>query len=397
MKNIISIFRLLLITLLINSSQNLLAKHIFPNQDNTSESEILKLKIRKGIDYIYNIQFDSAEVIFKEISLDYPENPAGRFFIAMIDWWKIMLEPEDESYDELFYEKLEDVIYFCDQLLKKNTQNLDAIFFKGGAIGFRGRLRALRDSWLKAADDGREALPLLQLAWTIDSTNYDIFFGMGIYNYFAEVIPEDFPLIKPLMIFFPKGDKRKGLEQLKLAAEKATYASTEAMYFLLMAYFQYEEDLFEAKNYALKLHEKYPNNPVFHRYLGRVHIRLGDYLTASKIFQEIFDRGLNGKTGYNKNALREASYYIALNFRFKGEYDSSAYYFNKCVEISKEIDKKGNESGFQVSAALNLGMVFDLMKQREEAIKAYNYVLSIKNWNDSHYTAKRYLQIPYGN
>lgn len=90
----------------------------------------LENRIRRGIDYIYNIQFDSAEVVFKRIMLDYPQNPAGRFFLAMIDWWKIAIDPDNRSLDELFFEKLEDVIYHCDQILKKDEKNLDAIFLK---------------------------------------------------------------------------------------------------------------------------------------------------------------------------------------------------------------------------------------------------------------------------
>jgi len=363
----------------------------------TNSSGDFDARVKKGIDYIYNIQFDSAEVVFKKLMLDYPESPAGRFFLAMIDWWKIAIDPENESLDNLFFEKLEDVIYHCDQILKKDEKNLDAIFFKGGSIGFRGRLRGLRDSWIKAADDGREALPLLQLAWSIDSTNYDLLFGMGIYNYFAEVIPDEFPYVKPLMIFFPKGNKQLGIQQLQIAAEKAKYASTESMYFLLYIYYHYEEDIFQARKYASILHERYPLNPIFHRYLGRTYIRAGDYKTASDIFNEIYQSGAKGFPGYNKNAMREAAYYIGMNYRFEGKYDSSAYFFKRCIDLSKEIDKKGDESGFQSYAALNLGIVYDLMGKREEAIETYNYVLSIKNWNDAHFLAKSYLQKPYGN
>lgn len=377
------------------SRQFALGSSLYFQQQSNAQSDF-ELRIKKGIDYIYNIQFDSAEVTFKKLMLDYPESPAGRFFLAMIDWWKIAIDPDNESLDEIFFEKLEDVIYHCDQILKKDEKNLDAIFFKGGAIGFRGRLRALRDSWIKAADDGREALPLLQLAWSIDSTNYDILFGMGIYNYFAEVIPEQYPYIKPLMIFFPKGNKELGIQQLKTAAEKAKYASTESKYFLLTLYYHFEEDIYQARKYAQELHQIYPMNPIFHCYLGRTYIRYGDYENASKIFSEIFERSKMNFSGYTKNAMREASYYIGMNFRLKGMYDSSAYYFQKCLDISKEIDTKGNESGFQTSAALNLGIVHDLMNKREEAIEFYNYVLSIKDWGDSHSSAKKYLNSPYG-
>ncbi|MCX8056754.1 MAG: tetratricopeptide repeat protein [Ignavibacteria bacterium] len=388
--NLLIIF---IITFLINPfgiNLSFSAEKLFNNNSDFEE------RIKRGIDYIYNIQFDSAEVIFKQLMLDYPQSPAGRFFLAMIDWWKIAIDPDNENHDEIFLEKLEDVIFQCEQILKKDEKNLDAIFFKGGAIGFRGRLRALRDSWIKAADDGREALPLLQYAWSIDSTNYDILFGMGIYNYFAEVIPNEYPFIKPLMIFFPKGNKNLGIQQLKVAAEKAKYASTESKYFLLTLYYHFENDIYQAQLYATDLHRKYPMNPIFHRYLGRTYVRYGDYDTASKIFLEVYNRSKSNLPGYNKNAMREAAYYIGMNYRLEGKYDSSAYFFLQCVNISKEIDEKGNESGFQASAALNLGIVNDLMGKREDAINYYNYVLSIKDWSDSHASAKKYLNSPYG-
>ncbi len=82
-----------------------------------------------GIRQIYDIKFGQAERTFRELIADYPDHPAGRFFLAMIDWWKILLNPDDESHDEIFFQKLEDVIYQCDQLLDKNPENVDALFF----------------------------------------------------------------------------------------------------------------------------------------------------------------------------------------------------------------------------------------------------------------------------
>jgi tetratricopeptide (TPR) repeat protein len=353
-------------------------------------------RIRKGIDLIYNIKFDSAEVIFKEIMTNYPEHPAGRFFLAMIDWWRIALDYDDESRDELFYAKLEDVIFHSERLLKKNQRDINALFFKGGAIGFRGRLRAIRDSWIKAADDGREALPLLQLAYSIDSTNYDILFGMGIYNYFASVIPDRFPYIKPLMIFFPKGDKTTGITQLIEASKKAKYASTEATYFLLTLYYQFEDDFYEARDYAEKLVNKYPDNPIFQRYHGRTYVKLGDYENAANIFRDVYKKSQDGFAGYGLNARREALYYMGIYYRYIANFDSAVTLLKECIDVSKQIDKKGNESGFQTSAALNLGLVYDQLKNREKAVETYKYCLSIKDWNNSHELAKMYLEKAYG-
>src|SRR5690606_4198606 len=70
-----------------------------------------------GIKQIYNIKFPEAEKTFRQVIADYPDHPAGRFFLAMIDWWRILINLDSEEYDELFYQKLEDVIYQCDQIL----------------------------------------------------------------------------------------------------------------------------------------------------------------------------------------------------------------------------------------------------------------------------------------
>ena len=86
-------------------------------------------RVNAGIKQIYNIKFTEAEKTFRSVMADYPQHPAGRFFIAMIDWWKILLDPNNESYDEIFFQKLEDVIYQCDQLLDKNPKDVDALFF----------------------------------------------------------------------------------------------------------------------------------------------------------------------------------------------------------------------------------------------------------------------------
>lgn len=70
-------------------------------------------RVNEGIKQIYNIKFTEAEKTFRSVMADYPQHPSGRFFLAMIDWWKIMLDQDNESYDEIFFQKLEDVIYQC--------------------------------------------------------------------------------------------------------------------------------------------------------------------------------------------------------------------------------------------------------------------------------------------
>ena len=356
-----------------------------------SQGTVFDSLAQKGIKEIYNIKFNDAESTFRQLIADYPEHPAGRFFLAMIDWWKILLDLDNESYDDIFFEKLEDVIYQCDEILDDNPDNVDALFFKGGAIGFRGRLRAYRESWIKAADDGREALPIVEKAALLDSTNVDVQLGFGIYNYYASVIPERYPLIKPLMIFFPSGDKAKGLEQLSRTAMQGKYAKNEARYFLMTLYYSNENNYFEAKKYADLLVNDFPDNPTFQRWKGRIMIKLGDYHSSSKIFNDVLIKAAENYPGYdNDKVRREAAYYIAVDYRNRNLSDSSKIFFNKTVELSEKVDKE-EESGFLINAVLYLGMIYDGEGNTEMARRYYERLLEMREYGSSHTLAKEYL------
>jgi tetratricopeptide (TPR) repeat protein len=351
--------------------------------------------VTSGIKQIYDIKLVEAEATFRKLITDYPNKPAGKFFIAMIDWWKILLDPDNESYDDMFFKKLEDVIDQCDQLLDKNPDNVDALFFKGGAIGFRGRLRAFRESWFKAADDGKEALPLVERAGQLDPKNVDVQLGYGIYNYYASVLPEKYPVLKPVMWFLPKGDKSKGLVQLGYVSRDGKYAKYEAQYFLMNIFYSYEDKPYEAEKYAHLLTTQFPDNPNFERWMGRIYAKEGRWNWASATFANVLKKSGKGLVGYTFPAVkREALYYVGLEYKQEGKLDSAKIYFQQCADISYKIDKDG-ESGFLVNTTLYLGNIYDSQNNRAKAIEYYKKVLDMKDFGNAQDLAKQYLKNPY--
>jgi tetratricopeptide (TPR) repeat protein len=361
------------------------------------QNSIFDSTVSAGIKQIYDIKFPEAEKTFRGLIADYPGKPQGRFFLAMVDWWKILLDPDNESYDDVFYQKLEDVIFQCDQILKKTPNDVNALFFKGGAIGFRGRLRAFRESWLKAADDGRDALPIVEHAAKLDPKNIDVQLGFGIYNYYAAVIPEQYPLMKPLMIFFPPGNKQKGIDELTNVALNGKYAKYEARYFLMTLYFYFENNPFKADYFANMLTKDFPDNPLFERWSGRIAAKRGDYYNASKIFSDVLEKADKNYTGYNYPSVRrESTYYIAYQYKNLSQLDSAIIYFKECANLSKQIDVK-ETSGFLSNSYLYLGMIYDLQSKREKAIEYYKRTLHLKDYNNSRALAENYLKSPYKN
>jgi len=352
-------------------------------------------RAQQGINAVYNLEFDRAEVEFSWLAKHYPAHPAGKFFLGMIEWWKILIAIDDESRDDLFVKKMDDVIALCDSLLEINPDDITALFFKGGALGFQGRLRANRSSWIKAANDGRLALPIVQKAFALDPENSDILLGMGIYNYYASTIPERYPLVKPLMVFFPSGDKRKGIHQLEIASEKARYAGLEAQYFLLQLQYNYERQFDKALVIATSLYRRFPKNVLFHRYVGRSLFVLSRRAEAEVVFNDIIQRCEQQQEGYSDFVEREARYYLGLLAMDRRQWDESLTQFYRCDALSRRLDVK-EQSGFMVLANLRIGMIYDVQKKRKFAIMQYQKVKAMRNFENAQTMAQHYMKAPYG-
>ncbi|MFN0159477.1 MAG: tetratricopeptide repeat protein [Bacteroidota bacterium] len=349
---------------------------------------------RKGIDFVYNLEFENASREFDALVQLKPGHPAGHFFLAMVQWWQILIDIDNDQYDEKFHDALDGVVDLCDEMLEVNENDVTALFFKGGAIGFKGRLNAHRSEWLAAANAGRKALPIVQDASALDPNNYDILLGSGIYNYYAEVIPQEYAFVKPLLLFVPNGDKKKGIEQLTAAAERGKYASVEASYFLMQIYHQFERDFSKALGIAQTLNARFPANMLFHKYLGRCYVSLGNWPKVHEVFGEISARARKDQRGYNVNTEREAEYYLALYEMSQRAHDKALAHFYRCDELSRQIDTE-EVSGFMVMTNLKVGNIYDVQMKRESAVEQYKKVLGMREHKDSHKQAQQFLLKPF--
>jgi tetratricopeptide (TPR) repeat protein len=358
------------------------------------DDPVLDQRVLRGIDKLYNYEFDRADSDFTEVIRQRQDHPAGYFFRAMVQWERIISNFDDESQDNKLYQMLDVVIEMCEKRLDEHPNDVTAMFFNGGAVGFRGRLRANRGKWLGAANDGIVALPLVRKAYELEPNNYDVLLGIGIYNYYASVVPEKYPVVKPAMIFFPSGDRKKGLEQLRQASQNAKYAKVEAMYFLMQNYFVYEKDYANALELARKLHTKYPNNSMFHRYVGRCLVSTGYLGEAKDIFVDIEKRCSKKQLGYDTYDAREAYYYLGKFDFMAGQFDAALNNLYRSDELSRKIDKD-EPSGFMSLGNLLIGMIYDAQGKRQDAMQQYKKVLAMKEYEDSHTESKKYLEKPY--
>ncbi|MEK9135654.1 MAG: hypothetical protein AAB393_00920, partial [Bacteroidota bacterium] len=145
---------------------------------------------------------------------------------------------------------------------------------------------------------------------------------------------------------------------------------------------------------ALSLNSRFPNNPLFHRYLGRCYVSNNNWEMVQSVFGEIAARAQKKQRGYSSSAWRESEYYLGICNMNNKLYDAALRHFYRCDELSRDLDKD-EVSGFMVMANLKAGMANDALSRRELAEKQYRKVLDMKEYLDSHKQAEEFLKSPY--
>lgn len=347
----------------------------------------------RGLDLLYNMQFEEAGAVFDRLAARTPDHPVAPFLQALVPWWQVLMDLSDTSHDAAFFAAMDEVIARSDRMLRRDRDNLDAQFFKGAALGFRGRLQANRRSWLKAALDGKRAMDHVLDVAAAEPDNADFLFGKAIYDYYAAAIPERYAWSKPFVAMFPSGSRSRGLAAMHRTFRDGTYIQTEAAYFLLQIYYLYEADFGKSVQFIDWLRARYPDNAFFHAMEARIYARFGRWDRSEEVFQAVMRRYGQRHTGYNDAIAEQALYYLGRAQQMRSNHGQALALYYRLEQIA---EGRPQNSAFQTLGRLRQGMAHDARGERQKALQRYREVLRLEDFSDSHDRARRYIETPYG-
>jgi hypothetical protein len=351
----------------------------------------LQFRITENVNALYNFDFETAERGFRVMQYQYPDHPLPYFLLGLSTWWKIAPDVENDKYDDLFIEQMDVVIDKADELLDKDPKNKEAAFFLAGAYGFQGRLYSERKSWTRATFAGKNALKYLNLSRGEEELGPELLLGDALFNYFSVWIPENYPLLKPVVAMFPKGNKALGLKQLEDVAQNAFYARIEAQYFLFRLYASEEKQPYKALAITDYLHSKFPNNPYFHRSYARHLYTVGRITEAKEMSEQILQRIDEKWTGYESNSGRYAAFYIAQYYDRIGDQREAKKYYLKTLSYGEESESQ--ESGYYLYSLIALGKMANQEKNKPLAKSYFNQVKKYaKRKHPAHKEARDYIK-----
>jgi predicted Zn-dependent protease len=222
--------------------------------------------IRTATDSTYMLRLDDARSAARELQRRYPDHPAGFLIEAETYWWDAQADTGNKKIEDSYYRAQQTAQEKAEKaILAGKYYKPELIAYLASAYGSYARFQVTqKEAYFSALRAGLRAHDYAEQVYALDKNYYDIYVGLGAFNYFSGTLP---PVIKSFAwLFGATGNKNLGIQQLQTAMEKARYSRTEAR-------IVYYSALLSNKEYGPafpileKLVSDYPDNFVLYDWL----------------------------------------------------------------------------------------------------------------------------------
>ena len=247
------------------------------------------LSLASGYHLMYNLEFDGAHQVFMSWQQQHPDDPlgpasdaAGLLFSELhrLGVLEAQFYTNDKAFDKR--EKLTPDPVLKDRFnsalslaetrartrLEKDPQDRDGLLALTLSAGLKADYAALVEKKnLASLGYTKDASTSAQRLLAAHPNCYDAYVATGIGKYIIG------SMAAPVRWFLKMGgfpaDKKGGIEELKLTAEKGTYLAPFARILLAIAYVR-EKDKPAALSMLASLRDEFPKNPLFAREIARL-------------------------------------------------------------------------------------------------------------------------------
>jgi len=231
--------------------------------------------LRAGLDTLYGGDFERAAAYFAALAARAPADPAPVVFQAgAYIWWASARDSADFALQRI------------DSLLGVALARAHAApgtagdFWLATALGYRARQREERGHAYSAAKDAKAMRDIYRRLVAADSACADCYLGLGVYDY-GLARAGAFARFFARLIGLGSGNAERGIRYMRRAAHDGDLARVESAWVLAAALMReaardpagravLER---EARGYVEGLAARYPDNPVFQRFLREVPAR----------------------------------------------------------------------------------------------------------------------------
>jgi tetratricopeptide (TPR) repeat protein len=348
--------------------------------------------LRQGIEKVFNLEPQSADIhLQKAVDMD-RENPIGYAFFALekLFFYEISMDQKErEKYQESMLRYVSEATAKGQSRIEKNPNDGQAYFATALAKIIKVRWAIGQKQWRIVAQETSNIWDHLEKAKKEDPQNYDTYFLMGLLHYHLDHLPPLARFFSSLLI--ASGDSKKGLQELELAAQKGDLLKELAQSELAAVYVNFEKQPARALPIARELRKRFPRNYNFSFILANALSELHQSQEAFATAREI-EKGIQAGTPPLVPQLQPRFNQLMGGIFFnEGEYTKASEYLEKTLT-----DRAPHNARVRARALVRLGMIHDALKEREQAEEYYNRALAEPGGEGfAQVEARKYLDSPY--
>jgi hypothetical protein len=245
--------------------------------------------IESGYRQMYNLDFNQAHQTFVAWEKDHPNDPLGTvsnaaaYLFAEFDRLNILhseffvedslfrRRPKvtaDPAVRKAFDAELAKSEQLADAILAHSPRDTDALFVKIMALGLRADFEALIERrYLDSLKVMKTSRATAEQLLAIEPAYYDAYLAVGVENYLLSLKPA--PVRWFLQMNGAETDRARGIENLRLTAEKGHYLCPYARLLLAVAALR-NKDRAQARDILSKLASEFPHNRLYSEELARL-------------------------------------------------------------------------------------------------------------------------------
>jgi hypothetical protein len=244
---------------------------------------------RQPLDLLYDGRMEEALAATAALAAAHPDDPLAAYVDALAFVWKVEQRPEVTSLDKELERRVLQAVAVADRRLRAEPGDVRALLARGGTWAVSSRYHMFRWHKSEAARDGARMRADLMAVRKLEAGNTDALFGLGLYDYYADVLPR---LLKLLRLFtrIPGGDRARGLAAIEEAREDAVLHRTEIQVQLYEIYAWYEKRPDLALAEIRDLARRHPGWPLWGLKLAEhLRDRMGLYAESAQVARRLME------------------------------------------------------------------------------------------------------------
>ena len=380
-----------------------------PPFDPTAHTDPINLTpaVREAHEHFYNLDYDGALSRFEIIQKANPQSAIASGYVLMVLIFRelyhqdlldttyyahdsFLTSKRNVSVPQATRDRIESlsngIIDQCDKQIKSNPNDKNAYFARGYARGMHAAFITLVDhSFVGAARQGLAARGDSESTLRLDPDYADAKMAIGIQQFAVASLPRFVRMI--VGIAGVGGNKEKGLDLLREAAAHGIVTNVEsrtALSLFLRHDARYSEALIVQKGLA----EQFPRDYLFRLEEANLTKDKGDGLGAIATYKRVLDDAK--RPGFFTDPRVHMAWFGLADTQ-RGQ--------NDIADAGQNYLQAANQPScsdwLRRRAQLNAGQMFDLLHQRDNAMRQYQFASAGGGDQSQADAARKYLKTPY--